>query len=65
MRWQDSIGNSSLAYTNALEAGVSAAKAKRDWEGETLELMENMEQRGASKYGRILLSFKRLSAGEI
>jgi len=43
MRWQDSIGNSSLAYTNALEAGVSAAKAKRDWEGETLELMENME----------------------
>jgi hypothetical protein len=64
-RWQDSSRNVSLAYTGELEAGVPEAEAMEHWETETLELMDVMRRRGASKYGSISHVFKRLSQEEL
>jgi len=65
IRWQESSRDTSLAYTSALEAGVPEAEAREHWEKETLQLMDVMRRRGASKFGSISQAFKRLSAEEL
>lgn len=64
-RWQDSSRDTSLAYTSAVEAGAPEAEAREHWEKETLQLMDVLRRKGASRFGSISHMIKRLSAEEL
>ncbi len=66
LRWQDSTRDRVLADNEALESsGLSRAKAEKQWETDTKELMRVFHMFAASEFGAISFVVKRLSAEEL